>query len=450
MKKTVSFLLALVLMVAPMVIPANVAKAQEPKNIILWHSMQDAAGEAFERYVQEFNEGIGAQLQITVESVFQGQYADATTKLRTILQNDQVDQLPDIMQIDATGMTDYMGTEHAFSVDDALALDKEYDISQIAQAPLQAWNYNSRQLGLPFSASTTVMYYNKTMLDSVGVTKAPTTFAEIVELAKLLPENNANGQKLTAYAQLPNTPSLANWIGQIPSEEYQASYVVNHRNGREGSATELVCDKEGTLLTFLESWKNMYDQGAVLNSGDALSELFLTEQIALFTTSSSNTTSLLEQIDGRYELGCAYFPRINEEANFGATISGSGLFMFNRGNDDQAMAAWELMKYLTSAQVQADYSIATGYVPVNKGSYEEESFTSYTAQYPQMLVSTEQIDLTSPDMMGVTVGPSRDFYLEIQQRVSDMLTANTAPDQVVTEMADSLNGMLEQYALSNQ
>jgi sn-glycerol 3-phosphate transport system substrate-binding protein len=420
-----------------------------PVTISFWHSMTDEAGTEFETYVAEFNRTRGAEKGIVVESVFQGQYSDATAKLRPLLQNRQGERLPDVMQIDATGVVDYVNTEYAFTVDDALALDTAYDLGQIIEAPLKAWNYGGRQLGLPVSASTTVMYYNKTLLDAAGIAAPPSTFGEIIEAARKLPARNANGQKISAFAQMPNSPLLANWIGQIPGGELDASYVVDKRNGREGTATKLVCDTEGTLLRFLRAWKAMYDAGALLNLSDGLNNLFLTQQTVFLTASTSQTASLLTQIDNRFELGCAYFPRIDAGSNFGATVSGSALFMFNKGDSLKTAAAWEWVQFMTSAPIQARFSTATGYTPVNAGSYGEAVYIEYTGRYPQAEVGSRQLGETSADMMGITIGPSRDFYMEIMNQVSAMLTENKEPELTAASMAAALNLLLEDYAAAN-
>ena len=154
-----------------------------PQKIVVWHSMTDDAGILMDQFVKDFNEGPGKDLQIEVEAVFQGSYSDSSTKLRTILQNEQYDQLPDVIQIDATGIVDYKNCEYAFTVDDALKSDAGYDMGQFMNAPLKAWNFGNIQYGMPFPASTTVMYYNKTVLDNAQVMEAPTTFEEITAAA---------------------------------------------------------------------------------------------------------------------------------------------------------------------------------------------------------------------------------------------------------------------------
>ena len=421
-----------------------------PVTISFWHSMADEAGLAFDQYVREFNAGPGAQKQITVEAIFQGQYADATAKLRPLLQTGQVNALPDVMQIDATGVVDYLNTEYAYTVDDALAQDRSYDIKQIMDAPLKAWNYGGRQLGIPVSASTTVMYYNKSLLDAAGVRNPPVTFQEIVDVSRRLPAVNSNNQKLTAFAQQPNTPLLANWIGQIPGRGVGASYVVDKRNGRDGNAEKLVCDTEGTLLTFLREWKAMYDAGALLDVSDGLTNLFLTQQIAFFTSSTSMLTSLLSQISGRFELGCTYFPKVSSSANPGATVSGSALFMFNKKDSAKTAAAWEFVKFMCSAEIQARFAIETGYTPVNLASSSQRIYSDHIAKFPQAEVGPKQLAETSPDMMGVIVGPSRNFYYEIVNQVSTMLNERKTPEETVRTMAAALNLLLDDYAEANR
>jgi sn-glycerol 3-phosphate transport system substrate-binding protein len=194
----------------------------------------------------------------------------------------------------------------------------------------------------------------------------------------------------------------------------------------------------------------MSDAGALLDVSDGLTNLFLTQQIAFFTSSTSNITNLLNQIDGRFELGCSYFPRINSAARYGATVSGSALFLFDKGDKAKSAAAWEFVKFMCSAEIQARFSAATGYTPVNLASAKERSYIEYVTRYPQAEVGVTQLAETSPDMMGVVVGPSRNFYYEIVNQASSMLKEQKAPEETVRTMATALNLLLDDYAEANR
>ncbi len=439
-RKSLSLLLAVLL--AACVTAAAAEPGKNPVTITFWHSMSDKAGTLVDKFVDGFNNGAGKDLGITVEAVFQGQYSDATTKLNSILSAQSTRDLPDVMNLDATGKVAYHGSGAAFTLDDALAADPGYGIGQILGITLDNWKFAGIRLGMPFAASTTVLFYNKTLLDSVGA-KAPGTFADIAALDGLLPDLTADGSELHTFAVVPNTPSLANWLGQIGSD------VVNNANGTEAMATELACVDNGALAAFLTEWKKLYEAGALLNTQGS-SDMFVAGQLALLPASSSNIASLLSKIGGNFELGVAYYPKINEEAAFGATVSGSCVVMFDKGDALKKAAAWEFVKYLASADVQAEFAAGTGYTPVNAGASAVPLYQDLLKQFPQYAVPIEQLAVTPSRMKSVTVGPAKDFYYAIQDNVSAMLEEGWAVEDAVAIVAEELNGLLYQYSQANK
>ncbi|MDD4134559.1 MAG: extracellular solute-binding protein [Eubacteriales bacterium] len=432
------------LLVAAMALTPG-AYAQEPAqpvSLLFWHSMSDEAGVLVDKFVTQFNATIGKDRQISVEAVFQGQYSDATTKLNSILTAEDYAQLPDVMNLDATGKVAYFNSGRAWTLDDALVADPGYDISQILPITLSNWEFSGVRLGMPFAASTTIMFYNKTMLDEAGA-MAPETFQDIISLSEKLPEKSAGGLDVLAYSVVPNTPTLANWLGQL------GSYVVNNKNGSEAMATGLECLENGALETFLTEWKAMYDAGALTNAAGTTDQ-FVAGQLAVLTTSSSNVTSLLEKIGGAFELGAGFYPRVNAQASDGATVSGSCVVMFDKQDEARKAAAWELVKYLASPEVQAEFAAATGYVPVNTAAQEMAEYKALVAGTPQYAVAGEQLAITPADMKSVTVGPAKDFYYAIQDNIAMMLDEGLSVAETVEMMADDLQGLLYQYEQANK
>ena len=432
------------LLVAAMALTPG-AYAQEPAqpvSLLFWHSMSDEAGVLVDKFVTQFNATIGKDRQISVKAVFQGQYSDATTKLNSILTAEDYAQLPDVMNLDATGKVAYFNSGRAWTLDDALAADPGYDISQILPITLSNWEFSGVRLGMPFAASTTIMFYNKTMLDEAGA-MAPETFQDIISLSEKLPEKSAGGLDVLAYSVVPNTPTLANWLGQL------GSYVVNNKNGSEAMATGLECLENGALETFLTEWKAMYDAGALTNAAGTTDQ-FVAGQLAVLTTSSSNVTSLLEKIGGAFELGAGFYPRVNAQASDGATVSGSCVVMFDKQDEARKAAAWELVKYLASPEVQAEFAAATGYVPVNTAAQEMAEYKALVAGTPQYAVAGEQLAITPADMKSVTVGPAKDFYYAVQDNIAMMLDEGLSVAETVEMMADDLQGLLYQYEQANK
>ena len=144
----------------------------------------------------------------------------------------------------------------------------------------------------------------------------------------------------------------------------------------------------------------------------------------------------------------ANYPQVTEACREGATPSGSALSLFDKG-DGKVAAAWTLVKYLTSAPVQAAFAAGTGYIPSNQGAVEQESWQELVARQPAYAAPARQLGATPADMRSVTVGPSADFYYAIQNHVSDMLENDQTVEETVEMMAEELNGLLADYNRAN-
>ena len=409
-----------------------------PVTITFWHCASEEAGVLLEGYIQQFNEE--NPYGITVEGIYQGQYADATTLLKTMLSAENVEELPDVMQMDATGKIPYATSGLAFTIDDCLAEGgDEGAVSSQLTGALSNWTYAGEQLGLPFATSTTITYYNADLLAEAGWDHAPATFAEVEALYQ---DMQAAGLTAKALQCIPNTPTLANWLGQLGSD------VVDQENGTAGVASQLACIENGALVEFLTAWQSMYESGALVN-GESSVESFVAGETALLIASSSGLASMLEKVDGNFTLGTSPYLRVNEEAAAGATVSGSCLVMFDHQDGLKKAAAWAFVQYLTSGEIQADFAAHTGYVPSNVDAVEDAAYGALLTEYPQYNVAMEQISMMPETMRSVTVGPATDFYYMINQCVANMLDQGQTPEEAAANMEKELNGLLENYLQNN-
>lgn len=408
----------------------------EPVEITFWHSMSDTSGTLLEQLVQRFNETTGKELQIIVKTVYQGKYSDGTTKLKAVLTSGDVAALPDVMQMDATAKILYAESGYAYNYDRLLADHTDFKADSLYQSLVKNWEYKDVQLGMPFAASTTVTYYNKTLLDSVGAA-APQTLGDIANLAEKL-----KGKVTDVYTCLPNSASLNNWIQQLGGK------LLDKDNGILGNASALTCAGDGTLQTFLTEWKALYASGALNNADTTTTDPFVAGQTALMSGSTSSLRSVLDKVGDRFEVGVCYFPRVNEAASVGVTSSGSALMAFDKGDGLKMLVSWELMKYLTSAEVQAEWSEGTGYLPVNTGVEEIPSYQEFIQKTPQFEVGVEQL-LATPMFTSVTIGPAADFYYAVQNNISEMLTEDLSVEDTIANMTEELEGMLAEYNRAN-
>lgn len=415
----------------------DVPLGSQPVTITFWHCASDDAGPLVDKYIKDFNET--NEFQITVNAIYQGQYSDASTLMKTIISAENYKELPNIMQLDATGKLDYYKSGRALTIDDAMKKFDDYIIDEYNPGAIGNWQFSGAQLGLPFATSTSITYYNKDLLKAAGWDRSPDTFADLTQLGKDL---RAKGINTPVYGAIPNTPTLANWIGQL------GSYVVNNKNGAEATATKLEMIENGALETFLTEWKAMYDSGALKNQSLSANQ-FIAGEVVVLAGSSSSVNSLLSKIGGNFEVGTSTFLRVNSDAAYGATVSGSCLVMFESDDALKEAATWEFLKYMTGEEVQAHFGVGTGYTPGHKASLESDSYRELVEKTPQFRVASEQLAKTPESMRSVTVGPTVDFYYTIQNSIADMLKNNTSVAATVKSMESNLQGLLDNYMRSN-
>ena len=172
---------------------------------VFWHSASGEAGEALKTYVDRFNETIGVEKGISVVAVYQGSYSDSTGKLNSLLSAENFGDLPDVMQMDATGKLRYLTAPTAYTADAALSDHEDADTDDFLPGALANWRLSGVLLGLPFATSTTLTYYNASVLD-----EAPDTLCDLMDIVGEYDLDKG----VCVYACVPNTPTLANWLGQ--------------------------------------------------------------------------------------------------------------------------------------------------------------------------------------------------------------------------------------------
>ncbi|MCF3132900.1 extracellular solute-binding protein [Streptomyces olivochromogenes] len=88
---------------------------------------------------------------------------------------------PDMAQIGA--YADYAAADKLYPVSDLLSIPTQAGfLSQLSEAG--EWNHI--QYGIPFAASTRVLFYNKTLFAKAGITTPPTTWSELAADAEAL------------------------------------------------------------------------------------------------------------------------------------------------------------------------------------------------------------------------------------------------------------------------
>ena len=239
---------------------------------------------------------------------------------------------------------------------------------------------------LPYSKSTEVLYYNKTAFDNWAKLyqetedekyniKVPTTWDEMEETCRKI------------KALIPNSTPLgydseANWFITM-CEQYGSAYT---------SATDphYLFDNE-TNWNFVSRFASWYAEGLVTTkelSGGYTSDAFkknegdLGKSYMSIGSSAGATHQTPDMVNGAYpfETAIAPIPQINLN-NPKAISQGPSICLFQSENNQEVYASWLFLKFITTDVItQAEFSEASGYVPVIKSVNEDEVYQDFMAK----------------------------------------------------------------------
>ena len=226
---------------------------------------------------------------------------------------------------------------------------------------------------LPFNKSTEVMYYDKTFFDANGLT-VPTTWDELEEVCAKIKEIDPNSIPL-------GYDSEGNWFITM-TEQLGTPYT---------SATEphfLFNTKENRDFVFL--FREWFQEGFVTTAklyGAYTSGLFTSkEQTRSYMSIGSSAGATYQRPqkgeDGNYpfEVGIATIPQANPD-NRKVISQGPSVCIFKKANAQEEAASWLFVKYLTtSVDFQAEFSMASGYVPVIKSVTKNPVYAEFLAK----------------------------------------------------------------------
>ncbi|MBQ4601014.1 MAG: extracellular solute-binding protein [Oscillospiraceae bacterium] len=224
---------------------------------------------------------------------------------------------------------------------------------------------------LPMSKSTEVLYYNKTFFDANNLT-VPTTWDEMEALCKQI--------KTIDPAAIPlGYDSEANWFITM-CEQYGSPYT--------SASGDHYLFHNDTNVEFVKKFRTWYQNGYMTTQnihGGYTSGLFTAEgndiKSYMSIGSSAGATHQLPGVGDNgqrpFEVGIATIPQV-DASNPKVISQGPSLCIFQKSNPQEVIASWLFAKYLTTTvEFQAEFSMASGYVPVLKSVSENPLYQDF-------------------------------------------------------------------------
>lgn len=174
------------------------------------------------------------------------------------------------------------------------------------------------------------------------------------------------------------------------------------------------------------------------------------EKAAITLGSTASLKQILQDVNGSFEVGTAYFPTIKDGDEGGVSIGGASLWALNNNDDAKAAATWKFIKFLISPESQAYWNAETGYFPVTTAADEEQTFKDNVAQYPQFQTAIDQLHDSKPQYAGALLSVFPEARQIVETEIENMINGNETPEKAVESMASQINSSIEDYNLVNE
>ncbi len=406
----------------------NDTSGKEKTVISYWHvNAETQGGQTVEELIEKFNE---SNDHIEVVGVYN------PDMYKGLMQNLQAElatgKAPAVVQI-GWAFLDYFSGNFAytqpqdiidqFDTEDATFLTDNF-LPNILEL---AVNSEGSQVGIPYSLSTPVLYYNKDIFAECGLpTEGPATWEEVMEYSKIIKEKTG---KYGLYIQEP----ADSWATQALLESNGAKMLTVN----DGKPEAAFASEEG--IDAFQKWADMVAEGTALHiSWDEGMQSFVDGNVAMAYTTIARRASIQE--GAQFDVAAVNSPVWEGKER---TIPAGGCFLaITAQTDEQKAAAWEFEKYLYSVEAMAAWTIGTGYVPPRKDVADAENgLKDFLAKNEMMKAATTQTDGVVPwtSFPGDAGLVAEQTLLDVRDQI---LSGQVTAKEGLTNAQNSINELL--------
>lgn len=437
MKRLVSFILLISMLLTGCSIGSkeNENDSDSITEITFWHSMDGVFGDIVNEQINEFNNTIGKEKGIKVTGVFQNW--PGTTSLMTAMSADDIKNMPDVIQLYGENVEiirDYERTVWAEDlINDELSTLKKEDL---IPNTVTAQTIDGKMIGIPYTSSSLMLYYNMDYLKKAGFNEPPKTITEMAEMMVKISEKTEAENALNVAI---NQYELENFIS---TQGENGTYFGNNESGHNKHMTKFSDEGKEALQNFLTEWEKVISTGAYKPVTDSINEEFSKGLHAMTIMTSSRIPTIAKLVGDSFEWGVSSIPTVNENDVVGAYPSGSGLYMIDRDNDAKIQAAWEFVSYMASKEAQVKWVGRTGYTPVNIHVQELEEYKKAVEEEPRLQTAMNNL-INTPNTVVPSFTPNSTAIGTIIKDAmrafgSGLISKEEAYNQIVDGIAKSI------------
>ena len=412
------------------------APAIAQTEITWWHAHGGQLGETVNAVATMFNE---SQSDVVLTPVYKGGYEDTLTATIAAF---RAGEQPNIVQVFDAGAATIIGAQGAvIPAEDLMAqTGTEFDANDYISGVRYFYaDASGKMVGMPFNSSTPILYYNEDALAKAGV-QPPKTWEEFEAIAPAIVE--------AGYTPLAQSHSP--WIF---TENFHSRHNIpfaSNDNGYEGVDGTQILVNNDAIKTHFSKVKEWLDKGWYGYYGAGWGDNqapFENSEVAMWLGSSGSFGGLKNSVD--FPFSATYLPyweAINPEPTQ-TFIGGAALFALTGHSDEENAATAEFFKFLSSAEVQAFWHKATGYVPITTAAYEMVKEEGYYEETPQAEIGILQLSLPGGDYSkGYRMGNYVQIRDVMNREYGKIFSGETDVESAFATIEEEGNKLLERFS----
>jgi len=404
------------------------------QTVTFWHSFTQSTRPALEKLIDRFHDEhpdirINAQYIPTGDALAQ--------KLVTAVQSGSA---PDISWIHAHYLEDLVRADAVYEMSHFIDGENgitEEEIADIYPALIQYASWQGTMYSLPMEATNLGVIYNKTLFEEAGLDpeRPPETWEELREYSRRLSKDeNGDGR----YEQ------IGFFVPAVPASGPQGAYMMWQWTPFLWQAGGYLVDEEQTEILWgrqpgidaLSLWKSIYEiqNQRTFTSGDPLT-VMASQQIAMMLDGPWNLPRYPE-LFSRFDWGVAMLPEGPEKR--ATVVAGEYLAIFKQSRNPDA--AWAFVKWMIQPEIQAFWSMESGYLPIRQSVVDVPEFQEFLQENAPQRAFVEQMQFAQAQR------PIDFNTMEIQRLLSEAIERATVggeeAEAVLTETAAEATALL--------
>lgn len=384
----------------------------------LWYSGGKTAVNVFQEIVDDYNK---SQDKYEIATVTQADYSETYEKLQAGIAGKNA---PDMALLDVDKALNLSEKDLIADINPFIEKDEEFPKEDYLPVFFeQGIDEDGKLFAMPAYGTTQVLYYNIEAFNKAGIDpNSIKTWQDLAEAAKKMTKEDG---------------SFIGWEPMWGSGNLIDAVLSNGGSllSEDGKTVEINSEEWVEVWESFRKWIHEDKIMKVNSGGQGWEYWYTTIDDVLQNKAGGYTGSSGDQADLDFnKVAAMEQPGFHD--NPSAPVAGAlQLVMLNDSSNEEKEGVYDFMKFFTTGENQARWSIATGYIPVRNTTLQVPEYASYTKENPQALVPFQQASHGS----GVQNDPTGGKILDALRIAADKVELENVPAKEALDEAQKIS-----------